>query len=351
MGTKALTAIRVFLLAACAGPVLAQEIHTPPPAPPPAPPSGAPSGATFDAAEHLYIAPKNGQTQDQVWSDRYTCHNWARTQSGFDPTRPSPGATPSELTAQREQYRRALTACLESHGYGVSEAAAGSAGTNAAPPAAAPAATSRYEGSRYRLAPTRGFNYHPVTVAIDGGYTIVQGDARHAVDDGYNTGLSINWFPFKSLPLGLRINGSYMRFTENLASVFDVERQTGLNNLFGHQNLYGGDADLQFNLRMGPSVREYFFGGVGWYRQQTQFEQLSFVRGFACFFNCFRAFFPVATTVQESTTGWMHSWNAGMGFEFALNDPASFFVEARYMRLGPMSSKQAFVPITIGLRF
>lgn len=345
MRTKSLTATGLFVLAACAGPVLAQEIHTPPPPP-------QPSQATFDAAEHLYITPKNGQTTDQIWSDRYNCHNWARTQSGFDPTKPSAGATPSDLESQRSQYRRALQACLESHGYGVSEAAPASAGTNAAPAAAAaPAASSRHEGYRHHYGPTAGFNYHPVTVAIDGGYTIVQGDARHSIDDGYNTGLSINWFPSKTLPLGLRLNGSYMRFTENLASVFAVERQTGLDDLFGHQSLYGGDADLQLNLRMGPNVREYFFGGVGWYRQQTQFEQLSFVRGFACFFHCFRAIFPVSATVQENTTGWMHSWNAGMGFEFALNDPASFFVEARYMRLGPMSSRQAFVPITIGLRF
>src|SRR6185437_5633418 len=100
MATKLQTASRFLLLAACAGPALTQEIHTPPPPPP--------SGATFDAAEHIYISPKNGQTQDQIWSDRYNCHNWARTQSGFDPTRPPAGVSPSDLTTQREQYRRAL---------------------------------------------------------------------------------------------------------------------------------------------------------------------------------------------------------------------------------------------------
>lgn len=337
MATKLQIASRFLLLAACAGPALTQEIHTPPPPPP--------SGATFDAAEHLYISPKNGQTQDQIWSDRYTCHNWARNQSGFDPTKPPAGASPSDLSTQREQYRRALRACLESHGYGVTEGAAPPAMT--APPAAAAAAARRVPVHRQ----STEFNYHPVTVAIDGGYTIAQGNARHSVDDGYNTGLSINVFPFRSLPVGLRINGSYMRFTQNLHSVFDVERQTGLDDLFGHENLYGGDVDLQLNLSMGPRVREYFFGGVGWYRQQNVFEQLEFAPGFVCFFDCFRALFPVSTIVQQNTSGWMHSWNAGMGFEFALQDPVSFFIEARYMRLGPMSSRQEFVPITIGFRF
>lgn len=344
MATQPITATCLVLLAACAAPALAQQAQTPPP-PAPAPSS---SGATYDAAEHLSILPKNGQTTDQIWADRYTCHNWARTQSGFDPTRPPQSASSGDLAAQHDQYRRALSACLESHGYNVSTEAQ-AAGTNIPPPP--PAGSQHLERMHHRLYPMTGFNYHPLTLGIDAGYTITAGNAGRSLHDGYNTGLSINWFPSSTVPLGLRINGSYMRFNENLNSVFAVERQTGLGDLFGHQDLYGGDVDLQLNLRMGPSVREYFFGGVGWYRQQTRFEQLSFDRGFVCFFNCFRGVFPVGNTVQENTTGWTHSWNAGMGFEFALTDPTSFFIEARYMRLGDMSSKQEFVPITIGLRF
>lgn len=347
MATKSLTVLRYLVVAACAAPALAQQTTAPP------------GGATFDAAEHLNISPKNGQTQEQVWSDRYACHNWAKTQSGFDPTKPASAASPSDAASQREQYRHAVRACLESRGYGVSEAtassaaapgAAGSAAVGSAPAANAPLRNA--EASRRRYSPAFAeFKYHPLTVAIDGGYTIAQGNARRALDDGYNTGLSINWFPSSRLPLGLHINGSYLRFTENDQSVDAVSQATGLNHLFGHQDLYGGDVDLQLNLRMGPSIREYFFGGVGWYRQHTAFKQLSFERGIVCDFDCFRAIFPVATTVQENTTGWMHSWNAGMGFEFALTDPASFFVEARYMRLSPAGGRMEFVPITIGLRF
>jgi hypothetical protein len=56
-------------------------------------------------------------------------------------------------------------------------------------------------------------------------------------------------------------------------------------------------------------------------------------------------------TVERNTTGWLHSWNAGVGFEFALQDPTSFFVEARYVRIGPPGGTLDFVPIRMGLHF
>jgi opacity protein-like surface antigen len=61
--------------------------------------------------------------------------------------------------------------------------------------------------------------------------------------------------------------------------------------------------------------------------------------------------------VAHNTTGWLNSWNAGVGFEFALQDPVRFFVEARYQRITKSSSSSSsdkmseFVPIRVGLRF
>lgn len=72
------------------------------------------------AADDFYIYPRSGQTPEQQSADRYECHSWAKTQTGFDPTQPvggvSPGASPN---ATRDQYRRAITACLEARGYSV----------------------------------------------------------------------------------------------------------------------------------------------------------------------------------------------------------------------------------------
>jgi hypothetical protein len=36
---------------------------------------------------------------------------------------------------------------------------------------------------------------------------------------------------------------------------------------------------------------------------------------------------------------------------FALQDPVTLFVEARYLRLRPSGSNVSFIPIRVGLRF
>ncbi|MBS0364257.1 MAG: hypothetical protein JSR67_00355 [Proteobacteria bacterium] len=60
----------------------------------------------------VYAYPRNGQSDSQAQTDRYQCHSWAVTTTGFDPTRPSQQASGS-LSA----YRRALIACLDARGY------------------------------------------------------------------------------------------------------------------------------------------------------------------------------------------------------------------------------------------
>jgi hypothetical protein len=64
----------------------------------------------------LIAYPKNGQTADQQSKDKYECHRWATTQSGFDPTQ---GATAAASTGKRTDYMRAQAACLEGRGYSV----------------------------------------------------------------------------------------------------------------------------------------------------------------------------------------------------------------------------------------
>lgn len=85
------------------------------------PPSGAdqPSAAPVVSSDDLMIYPKNGQSSSQQAADRYECHNWAKSQTHFDPTVPGGGVPASELAASRDQYRRAMIACLEGRGYSV----------------------------------------------------------------------------------------------------------------------------------------------------------------------------------------------------------------------------------------
>ncbi len=62
------------------------------------------------SAGDVYVYPRNGQTQQQTDNDRYECHSWAVSQSGFDPTRPQQAGNPDD-------YRRAMVACLDARGY------------------------------------------------------------------------------------------------------------------------------------------------------------------------------------------------------------------------------------------
>ena len=70
----------------------------------------APEANYSGSAGDVYVYPRNGQTPEQTENDRYECHGWAVSQSGFDPTR-------QDQTGNPEDYRRAMVACLDARGY------------------------------------------------------------------------------------------------------------------------------------------------------------------------------------------------------------------------------------------
>ena len=52
-----------------------------------------------------YIFPKDGQTKEQQQQDEYSCHSWAVSETGFDPTQPvepAPQATTPPPEAQSQ---------------------------------------------------------------------------------------------------------------------------------------------------------------------------------------------------------------------------------------------------------
>lgn len=69
--------------------------------------------------EQLFIYPKSGQSEQRQATDRYECHRWAVSQTGFDPTQPVADLSASQIVAKRADYQRAMTACLEARGYSV----------------------------------------------------------------------------------------------------------------------------------------------------------------------------------------------------------------------------------------
>lgn len=70
-------------------------------------------------SDSLFIYPQNGQSQDQQSNDKYECHKWANSQTGYDPTQASGGVAPDQTGGRRADYQRAMRACLEGRGYSV----------------------------------------------------------------------------------------------------------------------------------------------------------------------------------------------------------------------------------------
>jgi hypothetical protein len=278
------------------------------------------------------IVPNHGQDQNQQQFDRYECYGWAKGQTGFDPSQPG-------NRMGQDNYRRAFSACMSGRGYTVTYYSA-PAPTSSPPPATPLPAPPVYMRHTWWESPE--LVYRPVHFAIEGGYTATAGSTGDNLNDGGNIGVGFSFFPSRSLPIGLRIDGSWSRFDAN--HVF-YDTNTG-NYLHSHENIYGGDADLQFNLAH-PSSRYQFYllGGAGWYREQSVLDQFSAGCGF---YNCGGYY---GGEQSSTTTGWRSSWNAGFGGEFAMPGGSSFFVEARYQRIAPSSSDMQLVPIRFGIRF
>jgi hypothetical protein len=199
----------------------------------------------------------------------------------------------------------------------------------------------------YSAAPE--LKYRPLRAQIHGGYSIPTGTTDRYLDDGANVGFGFTWFPSSVLPLGVRVDGSYSRFRARNA-LLDLY---GGAFTSGHDNIYGGDVDLQLDLAHGsPLFKMYLLGGAGWYREQTYLRQVTWYPGDICgWYYCVPGYVPVLTASQRTTSPWHSSWNAGLGFEVATGDGASFFVEARYQRISTFNDKLQFVPIRMGLRF
>jgi len=324
--------LRLLLLLTVGGPAMAQ--------------SAAPLSGLSDPS---VITPKNGQSPQQMWNDRYECYQWAVAQSGFDPNRSAAG---SGSVSVRDQYSRAYAACIEGRGYTMRPAAPPAvAPPPSPPPPPAPVAVPRVPVSYAQVlvpqAPT--LKYQPVEVQIDGGYSVTTGAAGDTLNGGSNAGLGLTWFPTAALPIGLRVDGSYSWFGIKDSALGSF----GSGFTHGDENIYGGDADLQFDLAHKSSqYKMYLFGGAGRYREETDLRSVQYAPGIGCgFFFCGPGLFPLETARDRSTSPWLNSWNAGFGFETAVSDDVQFFLEARYLQIGPESKKQAFVPIRLGFRF
>src|SRR5580692_4162534 len=84
-------------------------VNAAPDAAPPAPPT----------TTQLFIYPRNNQTSDQQAKDKYECHAWATSQTGFDPTASGGNVPPDQFNGKSADYYRAMASCLQGRGYSV----------------------------------------------------------------------------------------------------------------------------------------------------------------------------------------------------------------------------------------
>lgn len=70
-------------------------------------------------ADELFIYPKKNQSKQQQADDRYSCHQWSVSQTQYDPTQAPENIAETRLNDKRENYQRAMRACLEGKDYSV----------------------------------------------------------------------------------------------------------------------------------------------------------------------------------------------------------------------------------------
>jgi hypothetical protein len=68
-------------------------------------------------AERIFIYPRNRQSEELQAKDRYECHRWGVSQTGYDPTQSTSGMPRAQLNQMRADYKRAMSACLDGRGY------------------------------------------------------------------------------------------------------------------------------------------------------------------------------------------------------------------------------------------
>lgn len=77
------------------------------------------SSAPLSLVERIFVYPRQGQSEDLQAKDRYECHDWARSQTHYDPTQSYSGMPEAQLIQMRSDYQRAMGACLDGRGYTV----------------------------------------------------------------------------------------------------------------------------------------------------------------------------------------------------------------------------------------
>jgi opacity protein-like surface antigen len=195
-------------------------------------------------------------------------------------------------------------------------------------------------------------HYRPWHFQVDLGPVFPQQGASANFDGGWNAGGGVTWYPSRYLPFGIRADGSYTKLGARQPLLDQAATQAGTTVDRGTIERWGGDLDGEIDVPLGTVARFYLLAGVGWYKTQSTFWQSQESPALLCtWWGCMQGFVHSSTLVSSTTDQWQFARNAGVGFEFSLGPGASFFMDARYLRLGSSQAKQDFIPVRFGVRF
>jgi opacity protein-like surface antigen len=192
----------------------------------------------------------------------------------------------------------------------------------------------------------------PIQWHVMGGAAVTTGHTADYLDSGWTLGGGFTFRPDPASPLSLRTDLTLSRFnaTNNLLNLGAEQNQTQIDDGWG--DVVNLDVDAVLDLPFGPRARGYIMAGVGGAYRRIDLTQTVGFGGYYCdnwYGYCGVGIVPGDVLVQrEETTRF--AWNAGIGFEFALYNGQSWFIEARYNRMETPQPTE-FVPIRIGFRF
>jgi opacity protein-like surface antigen len=178
------------------------------------------------------------------------------------------------------------------------------------------------------------------------GYSMPQGDAGDALDDGWNISGAAIYKP-EAWPVGLILELGYQQF--------DLSRD--VLNAFEAQ---GGDMDIwtvtgggMWSTKSQGKVNFYLEGQVGWYRTEAKLTEAAaiWVPGYCGWYWCYPPGWVPGDVITDSKTENVFGGNLGIGLNFNLGNDSQIYLEARYQYADTEILTTEWVPVSIGYRW
>jgi opacity protein-like surface antigen len=195
---------------------------------------------------------------------------------------------------------------------------------------------------------TAGTAGKPVTYQFDFGYSMVQGKASDALEDGWTIGFGSVIRPWAKKPFGIRWDFTYDWWDVNTGNIPELD---GIR-------VDDGDGD-QWTLRTGIQYESHgdkakFIGGVGIgaYRLNANISETVIVPGYICdpywWWYCYPGLVEGDVLLRNKTlTKFGYYATAGVSFPLSNSD---IYIEAQYHRVNVEEYFET-LPIVIGWRF